>query len=240
MRRGLGGDAMSRLPRVYLAGKIGHTDWRHELFPLRHVELHYDREHDRIEALERLTRDGFEYAGPFFLGDDHGCFHGPGQHGLIDPGYADGHCMAEDDFPQQLERRTVMRSCLHWVAQSDAVFCWLSGLDAYGTLVELGYAHARGIPIYVATDGAVLKAHTASLDAAMEEQARVARPHEMLPRDAFGDESPWSEWWFAREIAANFEHEWSVTDAWQGFAQWWTRRGTFDPERRRLWVVEAR
>lgn len=229
---------MSRLPRVYMAGKIRHTDWRHSLFEprrLRHVELHYDRQNDWIEPREILTVGGFEYAGPFFLGDDHGCFHGDNQHGLIDPGWADGHCQDEVDFPQVLSRRTVHRSCLHWLASSDVVFCWLDSLDAYGTLVELGYAHARGIPIYVATDGNVLVAHEDRIDA----YNRQTKEHDRLVPVAEGGPGPWSDLWFAQQFCENFEHEWSIEGAWEGFLQWWGRRG-WSPEKaqRKLWFVE--
>lgn len=226
---------MSRLPRVYLAGKISKHDWRHSLFPLRHVELTYDREHDRVVSRERLNHDGFEYAGPYFLGDDHGCFHGPGQHGIIDPGWADGHSMSDRDFPQVLSRRTVSQSCLAWIADADVVFCWLEGVDAYGTLVELGYAHARGIPIYVATDGEVLKAH----DLEIARHNATARAHDVLPISEVGAD-PWLELWFAREISLHFDREWSIADAWEGFTRWWAGLGGFNPDRRRLWVVEAR
>jgi hypothetical protein len=114
------------------------------------------------------------------------------------------------------------------------VFCWLEGLDAYGTLVELGYAHARGIPIYVATDGKVLEALTDSF----EEHNRTAKPHDMLPVSEY-QASPWAELWFAREISFNFEHEWSIEGAWEGFTQWWAKRN-WSPDRpqHRLWFVE--
>jgi hypothetical protein len=135
-------------------------------------------------------------------------------------------------------RRSCGPAC-SWISQADVVFCWLESLDAYGTLVELGYAAALDTPIYVATDGEVLRAHTERIDAARDEHERTARPHEAFFTEPH-ESSPWSEWWFARELAANFEHEWSVEGAWQGFTQWWASRPPFAPTPRRLWVVEAR
>lgn len=141
------------MKRVYLAGKVGHTDWRHGLFPLRHVELRYQGSTDRVVlAEEPMVKDGFEYVGPYFLSDDHGCFHGENQHGLIDPGYADGVCMADAEFPQHLNRQTVLNSCLHWLELADVVFAWIDDDTAYGTLVELGYAAALKKTIFVAFD----------------------------------------------------------------------------------------
>ena len=144
------------MPSVYLAGKVGHTDWRHSLFPLRHVELRYQAPMDRVVLdQEPLTRDGFEYAGPYFLSDDHGCFHGPTRHGLIDPGWADGVSVADENFPQHLERRTVLNSCLYWLSTAKAVFCWIDSETAYGTLVEIGYAAALQKTIFVAFSGEI-------------------------------------------------------------------------------------
>jgi len=61
--------AANRLGRIYLAGKIAQNDWRHELFPgLRGAE-----DFDGPPA-----RWGFDYAGPYFISDDHGLQHGPG------------------------------------------------------------------------------------------------------------------------------------------------------------------
>ena len=204
-----------RLPRVYLAGKIGKHDWRHTLFPLRHVELSYDERYDRISLNQQpLTRDGFEYCGPYFLGDDHGCFHGRNQHGLIDPGWADGHSMDDQDFPQVLKRQTVMRSCLHWIDQADAVFCWLDALDAYGTLAELGYARARDIPIYLAPDAEIR---------GKEPVAGLPEPPEDRTFSALED------FWFVTAMADEVESDYDVAYAWKDFVAWWEKRGWSPP-----------
>lgn len=216
------------MPRVYLAGKVGHTDWRHSIFPLRHVELRYDKARDLVLLDQSpLTGDGFEYAGPYFLGDDHGCFHGPSQHGIIDPGWADGHSMDDPDFPQVIERRTVMQSCLNWLKNADVVFCWLDSLDAYGTLVELGYAKALGIPIYLAPSMHVQAAWSATHPQHAEElpteEEREAWEHDSHRMSSFFGWEAWADIWFARAIATRVDSEWTARDAWTDFHQWWAR-----------------
>lgn len=249
---------MARLPRVYLAGKISKHDWRHGLFSCDQWGgnrfngggygpiLQYNAEHDYIDVIAPGdVTDGFEYAGPYFLGDDHGCFHNPSGHGLIDPGWADGPGI-EGNWPSPLSRRTVMRSCLRWMESADVVFCWLESLDAYGTLVELGYAAARGIPIYLATDMNV-QAEWMAGQPDYHEPPVGATPAEVEAwednrrrNDRFLGWEGWADLWFVRALATGLEGEWTAKGAWQDFVQWWQRRGNFDPDRRRFWLVEAR
>lgn len=242
---------MSRRPRVYLAGKIGKHDWRHGLFNVEQWGdgssgpiLRYNVEQDCVETIgPGSQRDGFEYAGPYFLSDDHGCFHGQSQHGLIDPGWADGPGI-EGDWPSPLRRRTVMRSCLRWLSQSDVVFCWLESTDAYGTLVELGYAKGRGIPIYLAPDMNVQAAWAAAepdyddphADVS-DEQRDIWASNLEIQRQFFGWEA-WADLWFAREIADGIDGEWNPLGAWADFVRWWGGRRWDERPQRTLWFVE--
>lgn len=176
---------------VYLAGKVGHTDWRHSLFSLRAVQLRYQQSRDLIHLAEGpLKRDGFEYAGPYFLGDDHGCFHGENQHGLIDPGYADGVAQDDPNFPQVLERSTVLNSCLYWLTNADVLFCWIDSATAFGTLVEIGYAAALKKPMFLASPDGIPDMWFARLLAARSVQARSAT-------DAW---KMFVEWWPTRHL----------------------------------------
>lgn len=134
---------------VYCAGKISVNDWRSEIFRgLRDVT---DRRGGSIatapdpyrghQDTEPLYADGWEYGGPFFIGCDHGGFHGPGSHGR-GGGLEEIPCCAIAG-----ERRAlILARCFHWLTHSDAVFAWIDKADCHGTLVELGYAHASGIP----------------------------------------------------------------------------------------------
>lgn len=153
--------------RVYLAGKIGKNDWRHDLFPeLRNIIRSNDVDemdgwksswfnHDApIIDLDNLTllssfsgfpeADGLLYGGPFFVGCDHGCLHGTGTHGQTSVGTHGGMCSGG------MSRSRVPESCLGLLKDSDYVFCWLDSFDAYGSLFELGFAHALGKPIFLA------------------------------------------------------------------------------------------
>jgi hypothetical protein len=246
---------VSRLPRVYLAGKIGKHDWRHGLFQVeqwggRRYDgtsgpiLRYNREHDLVEAIAPgSTRDGFEYAGPYFLSDDHGCFHGQSQHGLIDPGWADGPGI-DGDWPSPLGRRTVMRSCLRWLASADVVFCWLETTDAYGTLVELGYAKGRSIPVYLAPDMNVQAEWMSKQDDYHEpplhatEDALAEWETKRARSDQFFTWEAWADLWFARALADGMDGDWTPQGAWQDFVKWWAKRNWNDRPQRRLWFVE--
>lgn len=222
---------MSRLPRVYMAGKIKAGDWRHSLLKLRGLPLVYDARHDYVEPVDSPIVDGFEYAGPFFISDDHGCYHGRNQHGLVA-----GGCASESenyvrgwtskDHGSSLTRRVIHRSCLHWLDSADVVFCWLESLDAYGTLVELGYAHARGIPIYLAPDSRI------SMDALVDLEYDPRGVHFRSPLD---------DLWFATMLASEYESDLDVRFAWKDFGEWWMRRGwSGEHQRRRLSFVVSK
>lgn len=87
--------------KVYLAGKIGRSDWRHSIF----------RYPGKAEAAR-----GFIYNDPFF---------GTG------------------------EREALKRDAFERIGGSDFMFVWIDSPDAFGTLVEIGYAEALGIPIFI-------------------------------------------------------------------------------------------
>jgi len=123
-----------RLPNVYLAGKIRQNCWRHGL-------LSGLRGHQWIDGI--LPQNGFNCVGPFFVSCDHGCFHGPSTHGNGN-GNGSGLCPNRDET-----RKRVVRLCLDAVAKADLVFCFIDATDCKGTLFEIGYAHALGIPIVI-------------------------------------------------------------------------------------------
>jgi hypothetical protein len=159
----------------------GNNDWRFRLFPdlrevgaeIRSEEYEFDchvngswstgRGKEIVMAEFPSPRSGalvvnrIEYAGPFFVArclccdSQHGvsCYQGEGDHGQGVNSYGrENHgplCGPEVEFQDVIER------CLGWLDASDAVFVWLNGLRAYGTAAELGYAKAKGIPIYAYT-----------------------------------------------------------------------------------------
>lgn len=109
-------------PLVYLGGKIGKTDWRHELIP----NLRSHEWSDRV-----IPTNDFNYIGPFFVSCDHGCRHTLGQHG------ATGYCGSPDLFRQQVYERN--NQCLD---DSDLLFVYIDAPDCFGTIFEVGRASA--------------------------------------------------------------------------------------------------
>jgi hypothetical protein len=125
---------------VYCAGKIGKNDWRHKLFPdLRGTLSSGFKEFNHLPA----PRGRFAYAGPFFVSCDHGCCHGPNEHGVA----------AASGTPCGVgfNRANVIKLCCEWLKGADAMFVWLDDPTAYGTLTEIGMAKAWLIPTFVAT-----------------------------------------------------------------------------------------
>lgn len=105
-------------PHVYMAGKITQNGWRHPLV----AGL---REHEYEDGL--LLQDDFTYTGPFFVGCDHGCFHGPSQHGAMSLGH-------RKVSRQQLQ---VINQCMDGVLQCDVLFAYIDASDCYGTVAEI-------------------------------------------------------------------------------------------------------
>ena len=122
---------LSLKPRIYLAGKIRKNCWRHELVPGL-----------RTAGWEGgpLVCSDFVYVGPFFVGCDHGCYHGPTTHG----------CGLDLWTPDVAESHDVAKACRQAVRNSNLVFCYIESPDCYGTLVEIGWAQEADIPVVIA------------------------------------------------------------------------------------------
>ncbi|MFF5537802.1 DUF559 domain-containing protein [Streptomyces cinerochromogenes] len=136
------------MPSIYLAGKIGPGDWRYDLIGYRlrgawEVDDHHPSE--PWPVLKRGVLGFFDYVGPYFVSDDHGCGHGPNTHGCGNDGAVP--CFTYENLPK---RNQVRELCLSAIDTADIVFAWLDDLTAYGTLVEIGYAKGRGKTIVIA------------------------------------------------------------------------------------------
>jgi len=127
--------------RIYLAGKIWKNDWRHKI-------AHGIRDSGTNPWPYSLQceESGHEITGPFFVSCDHGCAHGDGNHGCGET------CMGDRFHTTEDRRRFVKDECLEAIRNSTDVFAWISSLDCYGTLIELGYAAALEKTINVAVD----------------------------------------------------------------------------------------
>lgn len=122
--------------RIYLAGKIAEQDWRHGLVN----DLTFVGRAAWTPTLDALG-PGIHYTGPYFLADGHGCTYGPCAHGRGNDCSLSGGDSAEQ----------TVELCLRAIDESTALFAWLDDLTAYGTLVEIGYARAKAIPVIAAT-----------------------------------------------------------------------------------------
>ncbi|MBE1577679.1 hypothetical protein ACFORH_10855 [Amycolatopsis roodepoortensis] len=130
--------------RIYAAGKITKNGWRHRLFPIADDHDYTGTYPSWPDGLAIDDLPGAVYVGPHFLSCDHGCFHGENTHGVAGQG-----CGGEG-----LSRPDVLKRCLTAIEHATHVFAWIDKADAYGSLVELGYARALGkhIHLYLAED----------------------------------------------------------------------------------------
>jgi nucleoside 2-deoxyribosyltransferase len=121
----------STLPKLYLAGKIWKGDWRHSLIPAL-------RAHQWITG--PLRTKSFAYVGPFFESCNHGCSHGDNTHGVL--GF--GCSVVMQTQHEVFDRNTAA------VASADLIFAHITATDCYGTLFEIGMAHALGKRVVLA------------------------------------------------------------------------------------------
>lgn len=148
--------------KFYFAGKVAVNDWRHSIIKdLRTVRsARIDNESDLLmlrqkwPVMENVIFGEHSYTGPYFIGDDHGCYHGRSSHGNGENGCFGSLYGPDGDvsgghgpYPEET-RRHIIRLCLHAVAESDVVFVWVDSNTMYGTLFELGFALAYRKPIW--------------------------------------------------------------------------------------------
>jgi hypothetical protein len=124
--------------RVYFAGKISNSGW----MPSRHWREWVlgnapETKHGFYVNEEFEVEPNWIYAGPFF-DTDHGSTYS--DHGLNGKrGFNDG-----GDDGMSIPQRSRSQ-----IANADAVLVWLDSPDAYGTILEIGYAAASKKPIYL-------------------------------------------------------------------------------------------
>lgn len=134
-------DQRSRL--IYLAGKMGYgkEDWRSSLSwgAKRTFSLEeYEEEIAKKSYPDRFI-NGHSFVGPYRVDEMSG--HGSG-HITVYTGHADDDDMA---------RQTVFEGSKKMVRQADTVFAWIDSPDCFGTIAEIGYAHALGKEIWIGT-----------------------------------------------------------------------------------------
>lgn len=155
--------------RIYLAGKIKANDWRHGMvtglrgsgWPGR-----YDAEPadwPDFPVMPKAVLGKYDYTGPYFVGCDHSCYHGPNEHGV--GAFTGGEFVYDyEDNPEKEGYNTFRPTyrykkihdlCLDAIDRSDVIFAWIEDYSCYGTLVELGYARGKDKKIIVAFGAAI-------------------------------------------------------------------------------------
>jgi len=147
--------------KIYMAGKIWKNDWRHDLVPdLRAATTLSDLPDHRYYSSVPVPRIAFKinehdltYVGPFFTCCDHGCAHGRGDHGnSVARNNVCGEKIWGDKHDATASARTeVFDRCIESIRACDLLFTWLDQRDAFGTLVEIGMAHALKKNVFIAS-----------------------------------------------------------------------------------------
>lgn len=129
---------------AYLAGKISKNDWRNKFYYCRHV-----LEPEEIaNGLTISANDNLTISGPFFISCDHGCYHGDGKHGVgaVNSLHTDEWAGCMGSF---FTRDEVLGICKKQIDRAEIVFAYINQRDCYGTLAEVGYAHAKGKDVVI-------------------------------------------------------------------------------------------
>ncbi len=132
---------MENKTKIYMAGKIERSCWRHSLIGVNLRYHDYWGCWDETQNGEYLPfSDTLIYTGPFFIGCDHGCSHGDSTHGA-----RDSTC-SQRNAPTQ---KNIFKGCMQQISDADYIFCWIDSLDCYGTLFELGIAYEKNKKIFI-------------------------------------------------------------------------------------------
>lgn len=136
----------SHLDRIYLAGKINYrTRWRHKLIPDFSRELEADALRPSLVRKCKSTCGAvFWYTGPYFVCCDHGCAHThPACTARVSIACPTGH--ATRNPAELVHSLNLLR-----IERSTGLFAFVDELDCFGTLGEISFARAKGIPVGLA------------------------------------------------------------------------------------------
>jgi len=129
------------------------------------------------QGCRELSAGIVKYWGPSALSCDHGCWH-DSDHGIVnpcdnsqhwqifgthfhyqresEPGWFTRNSRGDEgscpDWHRQengLSRMQAVERCKFQIMQAEALYAYIDSDDCYGTLVEIGFANAIGIPIHL-------------------------------------------------------------------------------------------
>lgn len=132
---------MVNVPHVYMAGKVGHSNYRVTL-GLGPRGMTY------INKLHHHNGRAYTYAGPIIPSCDHGCWHD-----FFDgcTGYDGGFIYEgkQSYFVEPSNHEAIVGATMKQIQTSDFLFAWFESYDAYGSIAEIGFAAGIGIPVYI-------------------------------------------------------------------------------------------
>lgn len=131
---------------VYFAGKINKNGWRTGWGELI---FEYAENIENLTSFEYKINDEMTYTGPIFLSCDHGCYHGPGSHGVAAGGYGCG--------AKGIQREDVLYICKSQIERAEILFAYIDSADCFGTIAEIGFAYAIGKDIFIVFSNEELK-----------------------------------------------------------------------------------
>lgn len=160
--------AGKRVRKFYLAGKITGHDWRAQIVPEWSEENHSTTYYlsgvpdsrgklwEVVIAISEAETGVFlDYVGPWWY-DDCGCGHGSSTGTKSPHAYVSRTGDQYDDAEEKavevrMARGVVAGLVEEAVNDADMMFAWIDSDDCLGTMLELGMALARGIPVVVAS-----------------------------------------------------------------------------------------
>lgn len=160
--------------RVYLAGKIkAEHEWRGNAAVTGEDRAGsaYGPDWREAERIVWMQGTAFRHVGPFSISDDHRGGHRPGAIHMVN------ECLLG------ISKNEVLKSCLKAIAGCDVLCAHINTADAFGTLVEIGYAAGLGKVIAVTIDA----------DLAAETSRFLGTSH----NDDVGEH----DFWFVQQIA---------------------------------------
>lgn len=139
--------------KIYLAGKIAKNDWRESAVKDYRGSISDDTMHEHWPVLQDAIHGKHDYVGPFAVCCDHGCYHGPTDHGYGLDGLA--RCGSPHGGGPHRDYRSVRdwlsHECAAAIERCDMFFVWIDTDDCYGSLVEIGIASALNKPVVLAS-----------------------------------------------------------------------------------------
>lgn len=140
------GHFMEKIKTIYLAGKITNNNWRSQIVDdpsiLTTGTTHDSDPTSTWPIKENAILGKFDYVGPYFVNASHfsGNYTELGENTHGTDGVVEwDHCGAERSAESE---RRVRYLAVTSIFNADLVYAWIDSTDCYGTIAEIGVAHA--------------------------------------------------------------------------------------------------